>query len=317
MFVVFSNLLCLRVFSIILVDATREIKISSQSTLRFVNFLEYPSHSLDTTKRIQASNVGKDLDCSMKCFNTPSCTSLNMASAEDEDNTLWCELLFDEIFNNSQNLKQNSTSRHVTKWSPCINAPCQNGGSCVPNYNDDSYRCLCRIGFDGDNCQIDTDDCSPDSCYNGGTCVDGINAYTCVCANGFHSGNNCRCRVNWTLFNNHCYKYFQDQLRGYSEAKAQCETFGASLATIHSKEENDYLWSLFSQSGHNVWVGGNDETVDGSWVWEDGMAWGGFTLWDSVEPNGGSSENCLEIQRKNGKWNDIPCTQLRYYICKN
>ena len=104
--------------------------------------------------------------------------------------------------------------------------------------------------------------------------------------------------MNWTLFNNHCYKYFQDQLRGYSEAKAQCETFEASLATIHSKEENDYLWSLFSQSGHNVWVGGNDEAVDGSWVWEDGMAWGGFTLWDSVEPNGGSSENCLEIQRK-------------------
>nr|XP_058967734.1 neurogenic locus notch homolog protein 1-like [Pocillopora verrucosa] len=276
MFVVFSNLLCLRVFSIILVDATREIKISSQSTLRFVNFVEYPSHYLDTTKRIQASNVGKDLDCSMKCFNTPSCTSLNMASAEDEDNTLWCELLFDDIFNNSQNLKQNSTSRHVTKWSPCINAPCQNGGSCVPNYNDDSYRCLCRIGFDGDNCQIDTDDCSPDSCYNGGTCVDGINAYTCVCANGFHSGNNCR--------NEHRY---------------------------------DYLWSLFSQSGHNVWVGGNDEAVDGSWVWEDGMAWGGFTLWDSVEPNGGSSENCLEIQRKNGKWNDISCTLLRYYICKN
>ena len=123
--------------------------------------------------------------------------------------------------------------------------------------------------------------------------------------------------MNWTLFNNHCYKYFQDQLRGYSEAKAQCETFGASLATIHSKEENDYLWSLFSQSGHNVWVGGNDEAVDGSWVWEDGMAWGGFTLWDSVEPNGGSSENCLEIQRKNGKWNDISCTLLRYYICKN
>lgn len=124
MFVVFSNLLCLRVFSIILVDATREIKISSQSTLRFVNFVEYPSHNLDTTKRIQASNVGKDLECSMKCFNTPSCTSLNMASAEDEDNTLWCELLFDDIFNNSQNLKQNSTSRHVTKWVSWFSVLC-------------------------------------------------------------------------------------------------------------------------------------------------------------------------------------------------
>lgn len=124
MFVVFNNFLCLSVFSITLVDATREIKISPQSTLRFVNFVEYPFHYLDTTKRIQASNVGKDFDCSMKCFNTPFCTSLNMASAEDEDNTLWCELLFDDISNNSQNLKQNSTSRHVTKWVSWFSVLC-------------------------------------------------------------------------------------------------------------------------------------------------------------------------------------------------
>ncbi|XP_022794091.1 brevican core protein-like isoform X2 [Stylophora pistillata] len=216
----------------------------------------------------------------MKCFDTPSCTSLNMASAEDEDGTFWCELLFDNIFNKSQNFKQNSTSRHVKKWTPCINAPCQNGGSCMPNYNDESYTCFCRAGFGGDDCQIG-------------------------------------CHANWTLFNNHCYKYFQDHLRGYSEAKAQCKTFGAFLVTVHSKEENDYLWSLFSPSGHAVWAGGNDEQVEGSWVWEDGVAWGSFVFWNRGEPNGGSRENCISMRHQDGKWNDLHCTTLSYYICKN
>ena len=125
------------------------------------------------------------------------------------------------------------------------------------------------------------------------------------------------CHANWTLFNNHCYKYFQDHLRGYSEAKAQCKTFGAFLVTVHSKEENDYLWSLFSPSGHAVWAGGNDEQVEGSWVWEDGVAWGSFVFWNRGEPNGGSRENCISMRHQDGKWNDLHCTTLSYYICKN
>ena len=31
----------------------------------------------------------------------------------------------------------------------------------------------------------DIDDCMPDSCLNGGTCEDGINSFTCQCAEGF------------------------------------------------------------------------------------------------------------------------------------
>ena len=36
----------------------------------------------------------------------------------------------------------------------------------------------------------DIDDCESNPCQNGATCVDGIDSYTCECANGY-SGDNC------------------------------------------------------------------------------------------------------------------------------
>ena len=36
----------------------------------------------------------------------------------------------------------------------------------------------------------DTDDCVENDCQNGATCVDGINDYTCDCADGFE-GEDC------------------------------------------------------------------------------------------------------------------------------
>ena len=37
---------------------------------------------------------------------------------------------------------------------------------------------------------LDEDDCDDDLCLNGGTCVDGINDYSCTCAEGY-GGRNC------------------------------------------------------------------------------------------------------------------------------
>ena len=36
----------------------------------------------------------------------------------------------------------------------------------------------------------DIDDCSPGVCANGGTCVDGVDSYSCSCATGY-TGPNC------------------------------------------------------------------------------------------------------------------------------
>lgn len=40
-----------------------------------------------------------------------------------------------------------------------MKSPCRNGATCQ-NTNG-SYRCLCRLGFAGRNCDTDIDDCQP------------------------------------------------------------------------------------------------------------------------------------------------------------
>ena len=54
---------------------------------------------------------------------------------------------------------------------------------------------MCLIGCDCDLCEINVDDCIDNPCLNSGSCVDGINSYTCVCSPGYTS-ENCSVAVN-------------------------------------------------------------------------------------------------------------------------
>ena len=49
--------------------------------------------------------------------------------------------------------------------------------------------------FVGNECQINIDECESDPCENGATCLDGIAEYTCVCRLGYE-GTNCETEIN-------------------------------------------------------------------------------------------------------------------------
>ena len=53
----------------------------------------------------------------------------------------------------------------------------------------------CSAGYEGDNCEINIDDCTPNPCQNSGTCADGINSYSCSCPSGYE-GDNCESDIN-------------------------------------------------------------------------------------------------------------------------
>ena len=55
--------------------------------------------------------------------------------------------------------------------------------------------------------------------------------------------------------------------------------------------------------------------LDSDHQWLDGSMLN-FTYWASGEPNNDTAQLCVEMYFDNGKWNDIPCTDLKGYVCK-
>lgn len=106
---------CLLFLQLIGLDDAREIHFHHDSSMRFASFVEHKSRYLLVSKHSE-SRAREFTDCAMQCLTTPSCISLNIGSSKDQRETFWCELLLDDMFNNTQNFKENATSRHFSKW---------------------------------------------------------------------------------------------------------------------------------------------------------------------------------------------------------
>ncbi|XP_076080593.1 uncharacterized protein LOC143051557 [Mytilus galloprovincialis] len=76
----------------------------------------------------------------------------------------------------------------------CIGNPCRNG-MCVPIHG--RISCLCFAGYEGEKCEIDTDDCLKQPCLFG-KCTDKINDFQCDCMVLFE-GENCNKLKPWAI----------------------------------------------------------------------------------------------------------------------
>ena len=66
---------------------------------------------------------------------------------------------------------------------------------------------------------------------------------------------------------------------------------------------------------HFTWIGLNDRSVEGTFVWSNGEAVT-YTNWTAGEPNNSGNEDCAHIW-SSGTWNDIPCTGYPTpYVCE-
>uniref|UniRef100_A0AAV2L5D8 C-type lectin domain-containing protein n=1 Tax=Knipowitschia caucasica TaxID=637954 RepID=A0AAV2L5D8_KNICA len=105
------------------------------------------------------------------------------------------------------------------------------------------------------------------------------------------------CEDDWSKFESHCYQFF-DRKSSWTGAEDACQLLGAHLASVHSLDENDFLYQLIiKKTGYNTmtWLGGrNTHTPD----------------------NLKNREHHLFINHlREKKWGDYPESYSLRYVC--
>lgn len=120
------------------------------------------------------------------------------------------------------------------------------------------------------------------------------------------------CPTGWLEFNHSCFRKFENS-KSWHSAQQACESQNGSLASIHSSEENQFLYAhVFSNSF--LWIGFNDIKNEGVFEWSDN-SYVSFTDWEYDEPNNNQNiEDCAVMQVT--QWGDFPCVHTYHYLCR-
>ncbi|XP_069668601.1 uncharacterized protein uif isoform X2 [Periplaneta americana] len=85
--------------------------------------------------------------------------------------------------------------------NPCTanGNPCANGATCVA-LQQGRFKCECLPGWEGQHCEINTDDCAERPCLLGANCTDLVADFSCACPPGF-TGKRCHAKIDLCITN--------------------------------------------------------------------------------------------------------------------
>jgi len=142
-------------------------------------------------------------------------------------------------------------------------------------------------------------------------------------------------------YNAHTYAMTSSAM-SFADAKAAAAALGGYLTTVNTKAENTFLTNEFYAAYGNkaLWIGANDIATENTWVWDNGTTSGDSGVTDNIcgtgcnpkslaewpdgtrkwnwsgsgEPNNAGGEDCANITRSDGTWNDLSCSNNQYGI---
>ncbi|XP_066922099.1 uncharacterized protein [Clytia hemisphaerica] len=124
------------------------------------------------------------------------------------------------------------------------------------------------------------------------------------------------CGSGWTEYSGDCYAYINQKKTWYN-AELYCISKGGHLASIKSKQENDFVYGLTPGGRNNYWIGLSDKQVEGSFTrWSDGKT-ATYTNFENGQPNNSGNQDCVSFfEDAAEKWNDWGCSKSFTFVCK-
>ncbi|XP_038058690.1 lactose-binding lectin l-2-like [Patiria miniata] len=133
------------------------------------------------------------------------------------------------------------------------------------------------------------------------------------------------CPPPWLAFQGHCYLWV-DKPMSWMDSERYCRKLShpgkmAHLASIHSKEEDEFIKTYAGKSSvdppvSGYWIGYNDIEQEDRFQWSDGSD-ASYEGWDPREPRDIGGEDCVECRSEYaGMWNDVWCTINNPFVCK-
>ena len=94
--------------------------------------------------------------------------------------------------------------------------------------------------------------------------------------------------------------YITNNALSWTNAKAAAQAIGGNLVTIETAAENNWLNSLAQGQAGNYWIGLNDATTEGTFVWSNGSG-ATYRNWNSGQPDNYNNEDYAHIITPSGK----------------
>ncbi|XP_069695697.1 hemolymph lipopolysaccharide-binding protein-like [Periplaneta americana] len=123
------------------------------------------------------------------------------------------------------------------------------------------------------------------------------------------------------------YYKFHSEVKNWYEARQICAQEGAHLLIANSPEEAKSMsvfWARHPKITNDIrndWahIGIHDLNQEGKWVtiFDKPLNTTGYMKWLGNEPNGGTHEDCGDINRFNGQLADVVCTLELPFICEH
>ncbi len=127
-----------------------------------------------------------------------------------------------------------------------------------------------------------------------------------------------KCDNDWVQYKQRCVKYFKQKVE-FQVAAVTCESNNATLISIHSAEENEFIRKYVEKQPSSsivIWIGLKRNIYDSNkLIWVDNSPVD-YKNWNLGEPNNiaGLEPYTGMWINEDGRWNDIPDDNLAF-VC--